>query len=35
MKNNLYENASIPIKILDITITAGIALLALIIAMQF
>ena len=35
MKNNIYKNVSVPVKILDITITAGIILLAVIIAMQF
>lgn len=35
MKFNPYKNAKIPVKILDITITAGIILLAVIIAMQF
>ena len=35
MKNNIYENISVPIKALDITIAVGIALLAVLIGMQF
>ena len=35
MKNNIYKNVSVQVNILDITITAGIILLAVIIAMQF
>lgn len=35
MKNNLYKNVRVPLAVLDITITAGIVILAVLIGMQF
>lgn len=35
MKNNPYKNAKIPVRILDITIVAGIITLAVLVALQF
>ncbi len=35
MRNNIYKNISVPVKALDITIAVGMAILAVLIGMQF
>ena len=35
MKNNIYKNIAVPVLALDITIAVGIAILAVIFALQF
>ena len=35
MRNNIYKNIAVPVVVLDIIITSGIFILAVIFAMQF